>query len=134
MRTGEAETISAKSILLIDDEVYVREMIELCLQDVAGWNVIIADSLLEGLQKAGLNHPDAIVMDVSMYSIDSFKFLSKLKNHPETQAIPVVLLSAKLRWLDTQFLQQYQITGVIPKPFNPLKLHIQIAKILAWDS
>ncbi|BAY32874.1 two-component response regulator [Nostoc carneum NIES-2107] len=134
MLTDEVVTLSTKTILLIDDEVYVREMIELCLQDVAGWNVIIADSLLEGLHKAGLKHPDAIVIDLSMYSIDSFKFLSKLKNHPETQAIPIVLLSVGVQWLDTKFLQQYQITGVIPKPFNPLKLHIQIAKILGWDS
>ncbi|WP_375514009.1 winged helix-turn-helix domain-containing protein [uncultured Nostoc sp.] len=33
--------------------------------------------------------------------LKTFEFLNKLRNHPETQAIPVVLLSAKARWLDS---------------------------------
>ncbi|WP_179071910.1 response regulator [Nostoc sp. C057] len=62
----EVNTIS-KTILLIDDELNVREIVKLCLQDLAGWNVVTADSPLEGLQSAVRDSPDAIVLDISIH-------------------------------------------------------------------
>ncbi|MFN6484982.1 MULTISPECIES: response regulator [unclassified Nostoc] len=126
-------SIIGKTILLIDDELNVREIVQFCLQDLAGWNVLTADSPLEGLQNAVHHSPDAIVLDISIRDLANFDFMNKLRNHPETQAIPVVLLSAKARWLDSQILQQYQVAGVIPKPFNPVTLPAQVAQLLGWD-
>jgi CheY-like chemotaxis protein len=131
----EEVTITTKTILLIDDEVRVREVVELCLKDLAGWTVVVADSPLQGLQKAALEKPNAIVLDLlSMNGMDGFMFLTQLRNNPETQAIPVVLLSAKVRWLDSQILRQYQVAGVILKPFDPVSLPVQIATLLGWNS
>ncbi|MEH1966633.1 response regulator [Nostoc sp.] len=125
--------ISGKTILLIDDELNVREIVKFCLQDLAGWDVVTADSSLEGLQNAVHHSPDAIVLDISISDIASFEFMNKLRNNPETQAIPVVLLSAKARWVDSQILRQYQVAGVILKPFNPVTLPAQVAQLLGWD-
>ena len=125
--------MTTKTILLIDDELNVREIVELCLKDLAGWNVVTADCPLKGLESAVNNSPDAIVLDISIGGIDSFKLMNKLRSNPETLAIPIVLLSAKVRWLDSQFLRNYQITGVILKPFDPVTLPAQIAKLLNWD-
>ncbi|BAZ28625.1 two-component response regulator [Cylindrospermum sp. NIES-4074] len=126
--------ITTKTILLIDDEVSVREIVELCLQDLGGWNVVVADSPLNGLHRAAIEHPDAIILDLSLRGMNLLNFMDKLRNNPETQAIPVVLLSAKARWLDSQILRQYQIAGVILKPFDPVTLAIKIAILLGWDS
>lgn len=125
--------ISGKTILIIDDELNVREIVKFCLQDLAGWNVVTADSPLEGLQNAVRHNPDAIVLDISIRDMASFELMNKLRNHPETQGIPVVLLSAKARWLDSQILRQYQVAGVILKPFNPVTLPAQVAQLLGWD-
>ncbi|MCC5637067.1 response regulator [Nostoc sp. CHAB 5844] len=133
MKALELVDITTKTILLIDDELNVREIVELCLQDLAGWNVVTADSPLQGLQRAVLDSPDAIVIDWSMHGMDGFKLIKQLKSHPQTQAIPLVLLSAKARWINSQIIQEYQIAGVILKPFNPVTLPAQIAKILSWD-
>ncbi len=126
--------MTTKTILLIDDELNVREVVELCLKDLAGWNVITADSPLDGLFKAALGHPDAIVLDLSMRGMNSLRFMNQLRRNPETQAIPVVVLSAEARWIDSQILRQYQIAGIILKPFDPVTLPIQIMKMLDWDS
>ena len=40
MNVLEEVTITTKTILLIDDEVSVREIVELCLKDLGGWNVL----------------------------------------------------------------------------------------------
>ncbi|KAF3884640.1 MULTISPECIES: response regulator [Nostocales] len=126
-------TLPTKTILLIDDEVSVREVVELSLKDLALWNVVTADCPLKGLHRAAVIHPDAIVLDWSISGMDSCMFLTKLRNNLETQAIPVVLLSAKARWLDSQILRQYQIAGVILKPFDPVALPGQVAKLLGWS-
>ncbi|MBD2358359.1 response regulator [Tolypothrix sp. FACHB-123] len=133
MQTLEVVGMSTKTILLIDNELYVREILELCFKDLAGWNVVVADSVLEGIQKAEIEHPDAIVLDLSMHSINCFQYLNEFRNKPENQAIPIVLMSGALRWLQPEFLKQNKIAGVISKPFNPLQIPVQIAKILGWD-
>ncbi|MBE9050670.1 response regulator [Nostocales cyanobacterium LEGE 11386] len=125
--------MTTKTILLIDDELNVREVVELCLKDLAGWNVVTADSPLDGLFKATLAHPDAIVLDFSIRGMNSLRFMNQLRSNPKTQAIPVVVLSAKARWIDSQILQQYQVAGIILKPFDPVTLPIQITTILGWD-
>ncbi|MDZ8052034.1 MAG: response regulator [Aulosira sp. ZfuVER01] len=124
-------TITTKTILLVDDELNVSEIVELCLKDLGGWNVITADSPFTALQRAEIDRPDAIVLDLSIRG--SFIFLKQLRNHLATQAIPVVLLSATARWLDPEFLQEYQIAGVILKPFNPITFPVEMANIIGWD-
>ncbi|MEH2359881.1 response regulator [Nostoc sp.] len=133
MNMLEEVNITGKTILLIDDELNVREIVKFCLQDLAGWNVVTADSPFEGLQNAVDHSPDAIVLDISIRDVDSFELMNKLRNNPETQTIPVVLLSAKARWLDSQILRQYQVAGVILKPFNPVTLPAEVAQLLGWD-
>ncbi len=122
---------ATKTILLVDDEINVRELVKLCLTDLGGWDVITVDTPFPGLERAEIDSPDAIVLDLSMRG--SFMFLKQLRNNVKTQAIPVVLLSATARWLDPEFMQQYQIAGVILKPFDPITLTVEIAKILRWD-
>lgn len=129
----EVVNLTTKKILLIDDEIIVREVVELCLQDLGGWHVLIADSPLDGLHRAALEHPDAILLDLSMRGMDSLMFMNQLRNNPETQAIPIVVLSAKAKWIDSQILRQYQVAGIILKPFDPVKLSVEIATILGWD-
>lgn len=132
MTTIKEINISSRTILLIDDEISVKEIVGLCLKDLGGWDVLIANSPLDGLQRAELFYPDAIILDLSIRTMNSFRLIEQLRNNPQTQAIPIVLLSAKARWIDPQVLRQYQIAGVILKPFDPVTLHFQIAAILGW--
>lgn len=64
--------------------------------------------------------------------MNSFRLRAQLRNNPQTQAIPIVLLRAKARWIDPQVLRDYEIAGVVLKPFDPVNLHFQIATILGW--
>lgn len=58
--------MTAKRILVIDDEDDIREVAQLCLETVGGWEVITASSGSEGLAKALAELPDAIILDVMM--------------------------------------------------------------------
>jgi CheY-like chemotaxis protein len=133
MNTLQLVKMPTKTILVIDDEVIISEIVQLCLSDLGGWNASAVNSPLEGLQRAASEQPDAILLDISMPTMDGFAFLERLRKNPETQAIPVVLLSAKVKYLDSQILRKYQVAGAIAKPFDPIMLSVQIAKLLGWD-
>lgn len=124
--------IATKQVLLIDNEAHVREVVQACLKDLGGWDVLSVASAWEGLNQAMAAQPDAIVVDISMPGMDGLAFLQQLRANPITQSIPVVLLTAKARWFTPQQLQQLGVAGAITKPFHPLSLTNEIAKALGW--
>ncbi|WP_026733745.1 response regulator [Fischerella sp. PCC 9605] len=124
--------MTAKSILLIDDEKHLSTVIQACLEKLGGWTVLKASSGSEGLRKAEAEHPDAILLDVMMPDIDGVTLLHKLQENPTTRAIPVVLLTAKVQQNNYKQYSLLRIAGVIAKPFDPLRLADQVAEALNW--
>jgi CheY-like chemotaxis protein len=122
----------AKCVLVIDDENHLCVVIQACLEHLGGWNVLIAESGQEGLHKAQANQPDAILLDVIMPDIDGLMLSKKLQENPLTQAIPIILLTAKLQASDHSQFDRLGVAGVIAKPFDPLTLTAQISDILGW--
>jgi CheY-like chemotaxis protein len=123
-----------KRILIVDDEERIREVVRACLEDLGGWETILAESGEEGLLKAESETIDAILLDVSMPDLDGFTFFQRLQDNRTTRAIPVILLTAKVLNSDRDRFSQMGVAGVINKPFNPVTLSEQIAAILGWDS
>lgn len=118
-----------KKILVIDDEDDIRQLIQTCLEIMGGWQVLTARSGKEGLLYALNERPDAILLDVMMPDEDGLTTLQKLQNHPTISNIPVVLLTARGRFIDREFTQ-LGVKAVLNKPFNPLKIADQIAAVL----
>jgi len=121
-----------KRILVIDDEDDIREVVQVCLSELGGWDVITAESGQEGLSRVNSEPPDAILLDVSMPEMDGFRFFELLQQDPHSQSIPVVLLTAKILPDDRARFATMGVAGVITKPFNPAQICDQIAKILHW--
>jgi signal transduction histidine kinase/DNA-binding response OmpR family regulator len=91
---GSAET-SAESrgtVLVIDDDVTVRHMLETYLQQ-EGYRVIQAATGTAGLQLAREHQPMCITLDVLMPGEDGWDVLARLKNDPATRDIPVIMLT-----------------------------------------
>lgn len=118
-----------KKILVIDDEDDIRQLIQTCLEIMGGWQVLTARSGKEGLLYALNERPDAILLDVMMPDEDGLTTLQKLQNHPTISNIPVLLLTARGRFVDREFTQ-LGAKAVLNKPFNPLKIADQIAAVL----
>jgi CheY-like chemotaxis protein len=124
--------MATKRVLIIDDEPDVRAVVQGCLEDVAGWDVITAASGQEGLVEAIANQPDAIILDLMMPGMDGFAFLRELRKRPEGRSLPVIILSAKVNMTDPQVLFELSVTGIISKPFDPFILIEQVASFLGW--
>jgi CheY-like chemotaxis protein len=124
--------VQSKRILIIDNEPSIREVAQICLETVAGWQTIIAGSGWEGLITAEREQPDAILLDVMMPELDGLATFERLQANPSTRSIPVILLTAKVQTSDCQYYTDLGIRSTIAKPFSPLELAHQIATILDW--
>lgn len=81
-------------ILIVDDDETSRSLVNKILSK-AGWNVEEADCGKMALEKVKLRHPALIVLDIMMPEMNGFEVIEKLQEDPETNKIPVILLSAR---------------------------------------
>jgi two-component system, OmpR family, alkaline phosphatase synthesis response regulator PhoP len=125
--------VKPRRVLVIDDEQAIRLVVEACLVDIGGWEVIGAGSGPEGLALAEQGSIDGILLDVSMPGMDGIETLSRLKENPHTAHIPVVLLTAKVLTEDRELFAHLSIVTTMPKPFDPLTLVDQLAVAFGWQ-
>lgn len=79
-------------ILVIDDDDAVRDMMRRSLIS-EGYQVVTAINGKEGLKLAREKKPSAITLDIVMPILDGWEVLSRLKSDPETESIPVIMVS-----------------------------------------
>ena len=122
--------MTVEKILVIDDEDDIRKLIQTCLEIMGGWQVITASSGNEGLNLAQINLPDGILLDLMMPDMDGLSTFKKLQSNPITSNISVILMTAKRRFLESDFTE-LGIKGILNKPFEPLTLANQVAAALS---
>ena len=83
-----------KSVLVVDDSITVREM-ERRLLENKGYKVDVAVDGMEGWHAVSAKNYDLVVTDVDMPRMNGIEFVSKIKNDPKFQAIPVIIVSYK---------------------------------------
>lgn len=86
------------------------------------YEVLTAYDGVEGLERTQGEGFDLIVMDVMMPRMDSFEMLQRLKTEPQTNSIPVIMLTVRAQDLDTLKSYRYGADLRLPKPFNPMGL------------
>jgi CheY-like chemotaxis protein len=126
--------VQIKKILLIDDNPNIRTVAQIGLEDVGGWQVLLAASGPEGLSLAASDLPDAILLDVMMPGMDGPTTLSKLREVPALAKIPVIFLTAKAQKEEVAHYLSLGALGVITKPFDPLTLPKEIMALVGKDN
>lgn len=126
-------SVNTKTILLISSEQNLRDVLEACLLDLAGWQVLTAEDLLAGLGQAALDQPDAIILVMSKFGRDGFMFLQQLRKNTLTQEIPILLMISGAKWMDMELFEEYQVTGIIDDEIDPVMLPYRVANLLGWD-
>jgi len=123
----------SKRILVIDDEDDIREVAQLSLETIAGWEVYSASSGEEGIRVAAEQRPDAILLDVMMPEMDGPSTFRALQANEATAGIPVILLTAKVQASDRSRFEGLGVTAVLTKPFDPMELSQDVAAALGWS-
>lgn len=122
--------MSAGRILVVDDEDDIRRVATLSLERVGGWEVVPASSAAEAVAAAEGGGFDAVLLDVMMPDVDGPATLDRLRPILGP-GVPVVFLTAKVQPADVERLRGLGATGVLAKPFDPMRLPGELAEILA---
>lgn len=123
----------AKSILLIESEISLREVLGACLREFGGWKITFSSSIKEGISLCEDTSPDLILVDASSPETDALLFIEQLKSYSAQHSIPLVLISSRANWFSPQELRNMGFSGAINKPFNPSTLPANIAQMLNWN-
>ena len=81
-----------KTILIIEDDKFLRELIVRKLKDEK-YQIVEASDGEEGLEKVKKNPPDLVLLDLILPGIDGFEVLSRIKEEHALSSIPVIILS-----------------------------------------
>lgn len=117
-----------KKILAVDDEPNNTRLFSIAL--AGDYEVIVANSGEGALQAAARHKPHLILLDIMMPGMDGFVVCEKLKENPETAAIPVVFVTAENN-SDSE-VHGLEIGGedYITKPFSISVLKLRVKHIL----
>ncbi|MTJ07233.1 MULTISPECIES: response regulator [unclassified Anabaena] len=121
-----------KRVLIIDDEPGIRQIVQIALKAIAGWEVLLAASGKEGITMAMAELPDAILLDVMMPEMDGIATFKQMQTNSKLQSIPTILLTAKAQTAEQHQFTELPITGVITKPFKAPDLVKQMRSLLNW--
>ncbi|HRE46508.1 MAG TPA: pyridoxal-phosphate dependent enzyme [Aggregatilineales bacterium] len=83
------------TVVVIDDNPNDTRLIRRLLQAHKNYRIFEMNDPLDGLDVIKQRHPDLIITDLTMPTMDGFALLEGLKSDPQTAAIPVIVLSGK---------------------------------------
>jgi two-component system cell cycle response regulator DivK len=117
-------------ILIVEDDEMNRDMLSRRLLR-RGYDVILAMDGGEGVEKAMKDHPDIILMDMSLPTVDGWEATRRLKETPSTRTIPVIALTAHAMADDERKAMAAGCDDFDTKPVELTRLLAKIEALLA---
>jgi len=105
-------------VLGVDDSLTIRKALELVLKP-AGYNLELAASGAEAVEKARGFHPAVLLLDFILPDMAGTEVCKRLASDPETADIPIVLVSAKGAEIRQAYQDVRNVVSYITKPFTP---------------
>lgn len=121
--------MSAQTILVIDDDETIHEIVETIL-DKNGYSYIGAMDGPEGLETLSKNNVDGILLDRKMPLMDGNEVLDKIKGNNETQDIPIIMLTGESMITDVSSSLTLGAKDYIVKPFDADNLIVRLKHVL----
>jgi len=121
-------------ILVVDDDPDLVESVTMILEK-KGHEVIPAYGGVEGLEKAKMVRPDAIILDVMMPDKDGYEVCKELKGDPRYRKIPIILLTAVVSKIPTtsytyRMGMETEADDYVDKPVEPVDLVRLVERLL----
>jgi two-component system, cell cycle response regulator DivK len=118
-----------RKILIVEDMEYNRDLLVQLLEEE--YEVVTAADGAAGIEAAARDRPDVILMDLSLPGIDGWEATRRLKARPETEAIPVIALTAHAMQGDEERARSCGCDDYLPKPLDEEQLFAKLTRLLA---
>ncbi len=119
-----------KTILIVEDDDDIRELIEITLDDSQYYLRTASDGEV-GLNSIRLQRPDLVILDWIMPRLTGLELLRKIRENPSTSGIPVIVLTSITEVEHEAEVQSLGIFSYLQKPFSPLELIQTVQAALA---
>ena len=116
-----------KTILVVDDSVVIRKMVEIALENEQ-FNIVSVATGKDALKYLDENDPSLIILDIMLPDVNGLDVLKAVK--ASKQQIPVVMLSAKDTPRETSKAKELGANDFIPKPFKDEELVSKINELV----
>ncbi len=124
--TKEAEAMADETILVVDDEPSIREVMSLYLSR-DGFNVITAGDGVEALDLARASDPDLILLDVMLPYRSGLEITETLRGE---RSVPIILLTARTDEIDRINGLELGADDYVVKPFSPREVVARVRAVL----
>jgi two-component system, OmpR family, response regulator len=121
-----------QTVLYVDDEPDIRQIVQLALSLTKGLMVHIGGSGEQALALSRELRPDLLLLDVMMPGLDGPGTLRRMREDPEIAHIPVIFMTAKAMPREVAIFRKMGAAGVIGKPFDPMQLSKQVLAL--WNN
>ena len=106
-----------RHVLLIEDEPNIVEAVRFILAR-DGWTVsshVDGATAVDAVVRA---RPDVVVLDVMLPGRSGFDILRELRDHPDTQDLPIMMLTARGQTKDRERAESFGVSHFMTKPFS----------------
>jgi two-component system chemotaxis response regulator CheY len=114
-------TAPARSVLIVDDDPFIRKLIATTLEDIAGFELHEAGDGEEALTVAATAEPEIVFLDIDMPNLDGISACARLREQPAGSGATIVMLTAA----GPEAEAPARAAGAdlfLTKPFSPLDL------------
>ncbi|MDD5465560.1 MAG: response regulator [Candidatus Omnitrophica bacterium] len=119
-----------KRIFVVDDQEEVLSLLKDYLTG-AGFEVVVCKEPKDVLTSINSFKPDLILLDLLMPELGGFEVCEILNNDPQTQGIPIIIISGLGDSVDIKKACKLGVVGYLVKPFSLAALSKEISKALA---
>ena len=106
-----------KHVLLIEDEPNIIEAISFILSR-DGWTVNTHSNGTTAVDTVHARRPDVLILDVMLPGKSGYDILRELREHPETEGLPVLMLTARGQSKDREMAERAGASRFMTKPFS----------------
>lgn len=121
--------MTAKTVLIVDDEAPIREMIAVALE-MADYRVLEADNAQTAHAMVVDHQPDLLLLDWMMPGTSGIELARRLKRETATSELPIILLTAKGEEDNKILGLEAGADDYITKPFSPRELVARLKAVL----
>ncbi len=123
----------AATILIVDDEIRNRRLLEALLRPEGYLSVSVANGE-EALAAVAKNPPDLILLDVMMPGMDGYQVARTLKSDPSTSNIPIIMVTAKIDRSERLAGLEAGAEEFLSKPIDRAELWLRVRNLLRLKS
>ena len=118
-----------QTILIIDDDIDTLKLVGIMLER-KGFRILASTTGNKGLQLAKEENPDLILLDIMIPDINGYEISRSIRSSPETEAIPIIMFTARSQVDDKVEGLEAGADAYITKPARPRELFAQVNSIL----